>query len=421
MKKRIFLLILTFAMLFASGCGETATATETSETTAESPTAADSVDRIDPVLIQRRDTAESYMRSMLTVLWSPEEDILYALDSKAPAESAKQMLLRSDRIYQGMPYGFAGSTLAAFMEYCQPDGDLYQLSGLHWKALSGSSLKARIGLDGSSSLVLSWCQVSTTTNLVSTKTMVTEQGFLPVGPYKTTATKELTDTQQYCRDNGEQIMYESYSQMLKADGFVRYTPKRSQAMMAVSVSTVYNEDGTINGQESTITVLEQNKDYFLDETHVYNEELGCDVYQVGGIDVVYSFLDLYTDGYLPITCKELNTVTEHPEPKITDSNNAQKWETCMKGTIKANYNIDSLIITIYDESGNVVQDAAVRTERSSKQVISLTRFLEDDPGSMRGAIDIDALDESKYRFVLVCRLINGEEHILRDFTFSKGD
>ena len=93
----------------------------------------------------------------------------------------------------------------------------------------------------------------------------------------------------------------------------------------------------------------------------------------------------------------------------------------MKGTIRANYNIDSLTITIYDASGTVVQDAAVRTTRSSKQVISLTRFLEDDPGSMRGAIDIDALDDSKYRFVLVCRLINGEEHVLRDFTFSKGD
>ena len=75
---------------------------------------------LDPVLAARRDSAESYMRNMCTVIWSPEEDILYTTQNKVLPEEAKEntkMQLHADRIYRGMPYAYAGSTLISSGEH----------------------------------------------------------------------------------------------------------------------------------------------------------------------------------------------------------------------------------------------------------------------------------------------------------------
>ena len=415
MKRFSICLLIMLLLLGVCGCGQAPVIETTAATVPTEPVGP----QIDPVLAQRRDIAESYMRNMLSILWSPEEDILYTTANGVSPEAAdpgKQFLLRSDRVYRGIPYSFAGCTTAAFLEYAQRDGDIYKISGLDWKPLSGSSKTARVGNDGSSSLVLAWCQVGNSVKLMSTSYMTMDRGFLPVGNYKTTD-KKLNETTQYCTANGKQLMFESYAQMLKADGLVKSGSGGGHAMMAVSISTVYHEDGTINGGESTVTVLEQTKEHFLKEVHSYDESLGRDVYHISGVDVVYTFRQLFDLGYIPITCKELTNPAQPREAKVGDSELSPKIETAFAGYIDCNHHIDTITITILDENDQVVQEAAIRPVRGSNMTIAVKRFLEDDPATIRGFIDLSQLEEKEYRFMLTCRLINGQEVTTRDYHF----
>lgn len=414
--KRFILIFLALILLVGCSTQPTEQITDQPDAT-EAPTVPEQT--IDPILSRRRDIAESYMRQMLSVLWSPEEDILYTTANKVAPEDAdpgKQFLLQADRVYRGVPYSFAGSTLAAFTDYAQPEGDIYKISGLSWKALNGNSKSARIGNDGSSALALAWCQVGNSVKIMSTSNMTMDYGFLPVGQYATTA-KKLEETDRYCAANGQQLMFESYAQLLKADGLVKSTSSGGHAMMAVSVSTVYNDDGTINGQESTVTILEQSKEHFLKEVHSYDEALGQEIYHIGGIDEVFSFEWLYTQGYLPITCKELTETTEPRQANVGDSEKDPKIETALAGFVDCNHHIDTVTVTILDENGQVVQEAAVQAVRGKNMVLEVKRIANDDPDTIRGFIDISQLDGQKYRFVLTCRLVNGQEVVTRDYEF----
>lgn len=379
--------------------------------------------QIDPVLAQRRDAAESYMRSMLSVLWSPEEDLLYTFANKSNPKDApkeKQIHLKADRVYQGIPYSYAGSTLASFMEYAgEPDSSgIHTVRNLPWKALNGSSKVARIGNDGSSSVYLAWAQIGKSFNLVSTGEMVHERGYLHVGQYESPVDSNK-GSDQICRDNGQQTMFAAYAQLQKADALVASLDSGGHAMMAVTINTVYSKNGEIDGQASTVTVLEQSKEYVLDEISRYDEQLKKDVYLISGLDLEYTFQQLFEGGYLPITCKELIDPAPLTEVQITDSNANCTADVFANGFIDCSYPIDTVTITVTDKNGQVVQQAALRAVRGQNRNVGLNRFAKDAPEGIRGSYNYESLPSGTYRCTLVCRLVNGQEFTTRDITFDK--
>ena len=379
---------------------------------------------IDPVLAQRRDEAESYMRSMLTVLWSPQEDILYTLDNKAsPQESSPttQMLLRADRLYRGMPYSYAGSTLAAFLEYAgEPDSqNIYTISDLPWIALSRNSELARVGLDGSSSLMVAWARVARSFTFANSSEMTPENGYLHVGDYEAPSDNSK-GSDQICQKNGPDVMYAAYAQLLKADGLFTSASSGAHTMMVVETHVVKDKAGVIDPEQSYVITLEQSKYPFQNEEYTYDEHLGCDVYTISSIDKQHTFKDLFNGGYLPITCKELIDPTPLPEADVSDTNPATKYEVFYNGYVQSNYHIDTITTTITDRNGNVIQEAALRATRYDKHVVAVNRYEKDPAGRIRGELDFSALDDDCFHCTTVCRLINGQEFIVRDFDFEKG-
>ena len=371
---------------------------------------------LDPVLAARRDSAESYMRNMCTVIWSPEEDILYTTQNKVLPEEAKEntkMQLHADRIYRGMPYAYAGSTLNTFMEYAGESKDgVYPISGLNWKLLSGNSKNARVGVDGSSSLILSWAQLGADISMTSTYYMTFTRGFYPVGDYATQE-KKLEKTNLVCYDNGEQKMFASYGQLQKADGLVKVTDEGGHAMMAVSSTVVRNEDGTINGDESYAIILEQTKEFFLAEEHYTDPNLG-EVYTICGVDVRYSFRDLYDQGYLPITCKALTDPTPLNDVMVSDTIQAADENNLFEGYVNSNRFIDTITFSVIDKNGDTVQQAALRSVRGDNKEVNMTRFTKEGPELIRGSIDLSNLPEGRYILQFTCRLIDGTEYPLRE-------
>lgn len=407
MKKLLCLLLALSVLLSLAACKKAKTVSGPVET--------------DPVLAARRDSAESYMRQMCTVLWSPTEEIRYTTQNMATPDSCEPknlFVLQPGRTYRGIPYSFAGSTCAAFLEYAgEPDGNgVYLLGDIPWQALSNSSAKARIGTDGSAALVLSWGQVGANIPLNGSSAMTEKRGFLPVGDYGHNPTK-IEKTDELCAANGEAIMYNAYAKLMKADGLVANTEAGGgHSMMAVSVSITYNDDGTINGDESYMTVLEQTKTYFQNEEFYTDPVLG-DVYIIAGVDVKFTFRQLYETGHLPITCKAFTEVDHVKEQKIYDSNPGPSIDSFFGGYIDSNVYIDSLIATVYDENDKVVQECAIRSVRSEKRQVEVERILKDDPNTKRGFIDLEALTPGRYRITLACRLANGYTETVRDLKF----
>ena len=65
-------------------------------------------------------------------------------------------------------------------------------------------------------------------------------------------------TDDVCAENGEQIMYQSYAAMQVGDGGITLWEENGHTnMCSVAPTVVYNDDGTINGDESWLCIIEQ--------------------------------------------------------------------------------------------------------------------------------------------------------------------
>ena len=375
------------------------------------------------VLAARRDAAEQYMRQMATVLWRAEEDIVYTLKSnKTPDEvsATDRLIIQTGRLYQGVIYSYGYSTTDAFLAFAgeADDKGIYPVSGLEWQALSGGSKYARIGNDCSGALTTAWSVIGATVPANSTKTMCETYGFLRVGEYESDPNENVDTHLVTMEKNGEQVMYRAYARLQKADGIVRRKGSSGHARMVVCVDVVYQEDGTIDGGKSTVTILEQTSSNLKKNVKHYDPVLGEDVYEIYGIDKKISFRQLCVDGYLPITCKELIDPSPVEGPAVKDAVVEHNRYTILGGTISANRFIDTVTVTITDSTGKEVQEASLNATRTAVLAFDMRKFIEDDPAAIIGGIDVDALSPGNYRCMTVCRLSGGQEFTVRDFDFT---
>ena len=376
----------------------------------------------DPVLTARRDAAEAYMRKMATVLWRTDKDLLYTIsgDTKPEyAESSKQYKLVAGRIYSGIPYSYSGASEANWLDMAgEPDSKgVYTISGLTWQAVSGLSIDARLGNDCSSAVERSWQSFGSSIPLKSTNVMTADNGFLRVGNYES-PNDVLAATEEICRKNGEQTMYEAYALTKKADAVVNRTATGGHAMMIVSNRVVRKADGSIDGYASVITILDQTGGAFMKEEKVYREDIGADVYTTIRQDVSYRYRDLYEAGYLPVTCKELVDPAPIAEPSFSDSVAMPKAETLFTGTISSNRALDGVTVTIKDASGAVVQECLARPIRSTVFGFYMSQFLSDTPEQLKGSVDLSKLSAGTYRCTVTARTVSGETFTARDFEFT---
>jgi len=379
----------------------------------------------DSVLAARRDAAEAYMRRMGTVRWRVESDILYTITSNTRPEddtnNATRLELKAGRIYQGLPYTYAGGTGTAFLEYAtKEENGVYTLEGITWETLSGDGQNsARLGNDCSSSLTRAWASIGADITMTDTKSMAFNNGYLPVGEYVSSKSNN-TNSDQICANNGEQTMFAAYAQLQKADGLVYRGASAGHAMMVVSNHPVYKADGTIDGKTSKVTILDQTRTHFRAKEYFYDKELKENVYPIYGIDTEMTYNYMFKSGCLPITCNALIDPAPIVAPVVTDSkaNSTFDKDSLLTGTITSNWMIDSLTMTITNATGSVVQEGAVRSARGQNYKIGLGRFLTDKPAGVRGYIDPDALTSGKYHCKLVCRLSSGQEFTVRDFDFT---
>lgn len=415
--------LLTSAVFFAGCNSKTTPAPETSLPAQTEPAKEVSV------IQQRRDMAESYMRSMATYMWRSDKDIFYTRDAKvltdADLESYTGTVLKihAGKLYRGIPYSYTGASAWNFYDYAsEPDAQgIHTMSGIHWRNLNGTaSIGATMGNDCSSSIQQSWDYAGSGIQSANTSYMTTAYGYLRVGEYASSDSENVM-TANTCKSNGIVVMSNAYSQLQKADAVVKRDSTWGHTMMIVENHPVKTESGGFDPNESYITVLHQTTAYMSKETCVYDETYGEDVYIIYGIDDKYTYQQLFDQGYLPLTCDIFVNPAPAEEVYVQDSESEYSFKNILRGRFISNRMLGAVTITIKDASGNVVMEGTCYENRQNKQPnysFDLMLFLTEDPIQQKGRIAPNELAPGNYHCTHTLRDAHGETYVMRDFDFT---
>lgn len=306
-----------------------------------------------PIANERMTEAElrqiclDFFRLSLTFQWTPAENYTYSVNGK-------KVTLEKGSFLAGVPYVAenAGGSLYSFLRYYDPETGLLDL-----KNTKAAGILPALGTHCSSGAFWGWARVvnSIPTNY-ATVMYHHEQGFLRVGPYQYFTPgdrwdREDNSTKKCCTANGQDVMFRSYAAIEPADGLLLVIPGGMHVRMAVSVNVVKNEDGTINGDKSYVTYLDQGSSW--DEKDLGEE--GSVSFQ-GGVDEKESFSKLYKTGYVPFTFGEFlgTDPVEAPTATLSLEGSEVPWESFKSAKIHSNYFLGEGRITVYNGEGDVI-------------------------------------------------------------------
>ena len=413
--KRLFAMLLCLCMILS--LLPTMAFAETEETSTQTTMTKEEADAI---LKERRDTVYNTMMRMANILWRASEDINYNF-----AESS--VTIKKGRLYRGIPYTHARGNLNSFMDYLSEPNEKgeYTMIGANSELFEGGSQHARIGNDCSGAASVAYATVSATTKNVGASTVTVNKGFLPVGYYIPDPNSN-SNGKNICINNGEQVMFQSYGMAQYAD----LVSCSGHTMMTQSVNVVYAEDGTIDGEQSTMTVVHQNPDPIRNNRYFasgkYSEEnYGEKVYRTFLIDDSWTFNELFAAGYMPYTCIELIDPSPIPEIQVTDTITEHDFSTLAKGTIKANRLMESVTMTITDDKGEEIQKGTLRVYRTdaggtnTHMYYNMQQVLLESPQKIQGFLNLYQLGIGDYHCRVDVRLMTGDVvEKVRDFDFT---
>jgi len=357
-----------------------------------------------------------YMHKQISILWTSDTSFDYSI----PAKRDNDFSVVAGRVYEGLPYSFGHSAVNSFLEYAvgQDEKGIYSLSGLKAGAFHGNVPDARLGTNCSSAVALAWSQIGASITTLGTFNMCEANGYLPVGDYENEVERN-TSTAGVIAKNGAEVMYACYAQLMPADCVLKTKETGgTHTMLVEAVDVVYREDGSIDPFNSYVIVLDQVSSQFKAGVHEWNEELGVEIYRIGGRSRTVFFQTLLKNGYIPLTCRELRDPSPLPEPEITDTETTFNKDNLLKGTLSCNWWIDAVTIIITDSTGAEIQKAAVTAIAYNARTVDMQQFVTEHPDAIRGSMDPAALASGNYHCTVVVRLTTGEEFTVRDFDFT---
>ncbi|MBR2616111.1 MAG: hypothetical protein IKC69_05480 [Clostridia bacterium] len=410
--KRILALIFSLLMLFSAfGCKAeeektselsadgTATAesvTEEGESTAEPeevtteappPVYDEKVETLLPPLFEKlpianasmsvaelRQLCVDYVCLSVSFQWVPAKHFSYVTSSKDVEVSFYE-----GKLYGGIPYiNTASGNLYRILEYYDEETGVLDTSFF-------SENPHLFGTACSGTAATAWQRVVNSAEISWTHSMNPIHGFVPVGPYRYDYSKPIIwkkkpdgkrehfyNTKTVCKENGEQVMFESYAMTLPADC---YSSNGHVRMLARAPRVFRNEDGTIDGEKSTVELVEQGL-YTKGDYHVRKNADGKE-YLIRGCDgKFFTFRELFEAGYLVHTFREFLGIDPVEKSEIAFVFEGEE-KTVATGTVACNYPISDVFFSVKDGEGKEIFSHIHRHHPHYVKAIPLTRCLPD--------------------------------------------
>jgi len=301
---------------------------------------------------QLRQICVDFMRLQLSFPWTPSHDLTYKNHSKS-------ITLYKGSVYGGLPYisSTGGNIYNAMAFYDEATGTIDTKT-------AGADFYKMIGNQCSGAAHWAWARISDKIDYTGTQNMLERNGCLRLGSYTYDDNienfhNEKIATASICKANGKNVMFESYAQLKKADGLVLYTGSAGHTrMIATDAVVVRKADGSIDGDASYITYLDQVSDW--KEGTQSNGDL---IMNQGSLDTKCTFAQLYGEGYLPFRIPELagKDPVEKATATIGYSGNSITLDQLYLASVKANYAISDVTVTLKNEAGETVYEMTAYT------------------------------------------------------------
>lgn len=297
-----------------------------------------------PTPMQLRETAVKAMKDLLSIQWCTPKEISY---KKTGPVNNKQFSHKPANTYAGTLYSNASTGLYQFMEFYNPE------TGMLEYPFPISQLQHDLGNSCADSLLWGWSSVcnSITAGFYPVY-MVQKNGYLPVGPYsynEKIASYNECPSFKIIEFNGDDVICQSYAQMLPADALV--STSANHAMMVIKApNVVYNDDGTINTNDSTVVIQDQRGG---DGNGFYKViENGNTIQYSGRVYHECSFAYLLEKHYIPVTAAEFSGAKAYEQATVTADQDCDSIETMKQTTVSSNYPLAVIRVVIMDENGN---------------------------------------------------------------------
>lgn len=366
--KKLFACVLALALLLC-GCGGTA---PVKVPLTEAQIDAIPIATADMTVEEWRQICLDYFKLQLEFPWTPARS--FSFEYKTSGET---MSREKDVLYAGLPY-VSGSygNLYRVMKYYDSKTGVISVVG------EDQEFAGLIGNQCSNGSGWAWARVINNTTFQSTISMTQANGCIKLGPYEyDTSISEFTSTRSICNANGRETMYQSYALWQPADGMVYYHRVGHVQMVSKKPNVVYNEDGTIDGEKSTVWYMDQTSKYG-ELTSIQTEENG-ELIQQGNVDKEITFAALFDKGYVPFTFAEFIGEGEFETPEVwvdgyTLPENDVVLSELSAGKIQSNYIVSDVRLCFKNKRGKEIATVWCPIDRARKYSYSLKDAFTDE-------------------------------------------
>ena len=317
--------------------------------------------RTDMTPQEARETVLAFWLYCKKALWIP--DAQYDIYKEENGQTVWKRAVEAGKVYAGLPYvSSATGSLYRLLDFMDPDTGVVNVTEVGQYPLNFGGMC-------SSGCYWAWSRVMNSADYRWCADSVVARGYLRVGPYTYPDSwhkfeeEGFQGTDDVCQDKGEQVMYQSYAAMQVADGGITLWEKNGHTnMCSVAPTVVYNADGTINGDESWLCIIEQGA--------IWEEavsEGGISYTYERSIERKFTFKQLYEGAYLPYTFGELigTDPIEETEVSFSYSEETITEKQLFSAKVTSNYNISDVYVLVYDASGTEVLKHVVRARTPS--------------------------------------------------------
>ena len=387
------------------------------------------IKRTDMTVEEMRQLCLDFMLFNKTYLWTPSQDVNFVRNSAGTAD-----VMTQGTVYGGLPYvGVASGNPYRMMDYINEYGivDMQKAIPLLGtkEQLAYTDLKY-FGSQCSECVYWAWGRIMNSANYTWTSSVVPSRNFIVLGdvaiPDGTKGWNGTYGTDECVAENGDQTMFEAYAQLQKADGMVYYTTAGHLIMAYSDPVVVRNQDGTINGDESYIYIIDQAQKW------EQNTNASGDTYLMKqGVNTKKTFQQLFASSYIPFTFAEFlgtdpieltqvdlvsdtgslisGTISEEDRSfQATATTDNLTWSQIFNASITSNYGIVDAYVIVYDAYGREIYKHAVRTATAGNKNMAM-----EESGEMVTVWQTRALQSgTTYNAQIVVQLATGERPII---------